>query len=188
MKQPNPSKLTTDPKRVNPLKAIVCDVDGTLTEGSLLLGSNGEELKQFNVHDGLGIAMAIRAGLKVFFLTSRPSAATRTRGQELGVTDTWVARGSKVAALDEMLAKHALSKQDVCYIGDDLTDMVPIRTVLLGVAVSDAHPELREVADLICTRPGGHGAVREVIELILQVRGDWERIVQQMDPEFTGTM
>ncbi len=188
MKRPNPSKLTTDPKRVNPLKAIVCDVDGTLTDGSLLLGRMGEEFKQFNVHDGLGITMAIRAGLKFFFLTSRPSAATHTRGQELGITGIQVADGSKAAALEDLLVSHNLTKKEICYIGDDLTDLVPVRTALLGVAVSDAHAEVREAADLICTRPGGHGAVREVIELILQVRGDWERIVQQMDPEFEGTM
>ena len=181
-------RLTTDPSRVNPLQAIVCDVDGTLTDGSLFLGDKGEEFKSFDVKDGLGIAMALRAGLRVFFLSSRPSTATQQRAKELGVTETVYGRPSKVAAYEDILFRHTLTDDQVCYIGDDLTDLMLIKRVLLGVAVADAPEEVREGADLVCERPGGRGAVREVVELILKVRGDWERIVKEMDPDFVGKL
>ncbi len=180
----DPRRLTTDPSRVSPLRAIVCDVDGTLTDGTILLGPTGDELKAYDVRDGLGITMALRAGLEVYLMTGRPSASAHTRGRELGVTETVVASETKSAAFQELLARRSLTDREVCYIGDDLTDLVPVRRAQLGVAVADAHEELREVADLVCTRPGGRGAVREVIELILQVRGDWERLVRKMDPDY----
>jgi 3-deoxy-D-manno-octulosonate 8-phosphate phosphatase (KDO 8-P phosphatase) len=181
-------RLTTDPSRVNPLQAIICDVDGTLTDGCLFIGDDAEEFKCFDVRDGLGIVMALRAGLRVFFLTSRPSNATQRRARELGVTETVYGRPSKLAAYEDILFRHTLTDGQVCFIGDDLTDLVLIKRVLLGVAVGDAHEELCKAADLVCERPGGRGAVREVVELILKVRGDWERIVKEMDPSFAGQL
>jgi 3-deoxy-D-manno-octulosonate 8-phosphate phosphatase (KDO 8-P phosphatase) len=182
------ARMTTDPARVNRLLAIVCDVDGTLTDGGLVLGPRGDELKRFDVRDGLGTLMALRAGLKFFFLSSRLCAATRRRARELGVTEAVPGHPTKVAAFDDLLARHSLKDHHVCYVGDDLTDLVLVKRVSLGVAVADAHELLRRDADLVAESRGGHGAVREIVELILQVRGDWERIVRGMDPDFDGKM
>ena len=136
----------------------------------------------------MGVAMALRAGLRVFFLSSRLGPATRRRARELGVTEAIPAHPDKVTAFDELLARHKLKDKHVCYVGDDLTDMMLVRRVGLGVAVGSAHELLRDAADLVTERDGGHGAVRELVELILQVRGDWERIVRDMDPDFTGEL
>ena len=184
----DPSRMSTDPARVNRLTAIVCDVDGTLTDGKIVLGPAGEEFKHFDVRDGLGIVMALRAGLKVFLLSSRLCQATRRRARELGVTEAIPGHPTKLAAFDDLLARHGLKDRHVCYIGDDLTDLILIRRVSLGVAVADAHELVRKSADLVSETAGGHGAVREVVELILQVRGDWERIVREMDPDFSGNL
>ncbi len=179
---------TTDPSQVEPLQALIIDVDGTLTDGSIWLGPRGEEFKRFDVRDGLGVVMALNAGLKVFLLTSRPAEATRRRGREMGVTEVVFAHPSKTQAFDELLDRHRLEEEQVCYIGDDLTDLVPVKSALLGVAVGDAHEDLKEVADLVCQNPGGHGAVRETIELILRIRGVWEDLVQRMDPEYVDDL
>jgi len=184
----DPARMTTDPSRVNRLLAIVCDVDGTLTDGQIAFGPRGEEFKRFDVRDGLGVIMALRAGLKVFFLSSRLCPATRRRARELGVTEAVPGHPTKLAAFDDLIARHGLKDHHVCFIGDDLTDLVLVRRVSLGVAVADAHELVQEGADLVCESPGGHGAVREMVELILKVRGDWERIVREMDPDFTGTI
>jgi 3-deoxy-D-manno-octulosonate 8-phosphate phosphatase (KDO 8-P phosphatase) len=180
--------ITTDPSQIEPLQAIVIDVDGTLTDGSIWLGPRGEEFKRFDVRDGLGVIMALNAGLKVFLFSSRQSEATRRRGQELGVTEVVFAYPSKIQAFDDLLSRHHLGEDQVCYIGDDLTDLVPIKSTLLGVAVGDAHEDLKEAADLVCESRGGMGAVRETIELILRIRGVWEELVQRMDPDYVDDL
>jgi len=180
--------ITTDPSRVAPLQAIVIDVDGVLTDGSIWLGPKGEEFKRFDVRDGLGVVMALKAGLKVFLVTSRPSESTRRRGRELGVTEVIYGHPTKVQAMDELLTRYRLGEDQICYIGDDLTDLMLVRSALLGVAVADAHEDLKEVADLVCQNGGGKGAVRETIELILRIRGDWEEMVQRMDPDYVDDL
>ena len=159
-----------------------------LTDGSIFIGgerppSQGSgaagEFKRFNIRDGLGIVVARRAGLKVGWVSARPSLATKLRADELKI-DFLVQQGddiSKTAAVEKLLAQEKLNWSEVCFVGDDIIDLGPLTRAGLAVAVGDARPEPKAAAHLVTQAFGGQGAVREVIELILQAQGKWQSFV-----------
>ena len=172
MAQPISSSLKAKLKRV---KLFLCDVDGVLTDGSIFVGGE-REFKRFNIRDGLGIVLARRAGLKVGWVSARPSLATKLRAEELKI-DFLVQQGdnlSKTAAIENLLAQEKLSWRDVCFVGDDIIDLGPLTRAGLAVAVGDAMPEARAAAHLVTKAVGGRGAVREAIELILRTQEKWQ--------------
>jgi 3-deoxy-D-manno-octulosonate 8-phosphate phosphatase (KDO 8-P phosphatase) len=172
-------------QRAARIKLFLCDVDGVLTDGSVFIGgerppsqSSGAagEFKRFNIRDGLGMVLARRAGLKVGWVSARPSAATKMRAQELKI-DFLVQQGdriSKTGAVEKLLAREKLDWSEVCFVGDDVVDLGPLARAGLGVAVGDARPEVKAAADFVTGAAGGRGAVRETIEMILQAQGKWE--------------
>jgi 3-deoxy-D-manno-octulosonate 8-phosphate phosphatase (KDO 8-P phosphatase) len=169
--------LATRLKRV---KLFLCDVDGVLTDGSIFIGGE-REFKRFNIRDGLGLVLARRAGLKVGWVSARPSLATKLRADELKI-DFLVQQGdnlSKTAAIEQLLAQEKLNWSDVCFVGDDIIDLGPLTRAGLAVAVGDALPEPKAAAHLVTKAPGGRGAVREVIELILKAQGKWGSFVEK---------
>jgi 3-deoxy-D-manno-octulosonate 8-phosphate phosphatase (KDO 8-P phosphatase) len=152
---------------------VVLDVDGVLTDGRLYLGPDGTEWKAFHVHDGLAMARAVRAGLPVVVLSARRSTAVRRRCAEVGVTEVHQGLADKLAAYERVLARHRRRDAEVAVMGDDLADLPVLRRAGLAVAPADAVPEVRRAAHWVSRRPGGHGAVREVLEAILRARGAW---------------
>jgi 3-deoxy-D-manno-octulosonate 8-phosphate phosphatase (KDO 8-P phosphatase) len=150
------------------------DVDGVLTAGGITYGGAELELKTFHVRDGSGLRAWHQAGKRSALVTGRRSPAVERRAAELGIT--WVAQGAaeKLPALRALLAGSGVETEAVCYVGDDLPDLPPMRACGLAVAVADACPEARAAAHYITRAPGGRGAVREVIELILRCQGRWE--------------
>jgi 3-deoxy-D-manno-octulosonate 8-phosphate phosphatase (KDO 8-P phosphatase) len=175
-----PSKLSPQLRsRLKRVKLFLCDVDGVLTDGSIFIGGE-REFKRFNIRDGLGLVLARRAGLKVGWVSARPSLATRLRAEELKV-DFLVQQGdniSKTAAIENLLAQEKLNWSDVCFVGDDVIDLGPLTRAGLAVAVGDAVPEAKAAAHFTTTAAGGRGAVREAVELILRAQGKWARFVQ----------
>ena len=164
--------------RLRRIKLFLCDVDGVLTDGSIFIGGE-REFKRFNIRDGLGLVLAQRAGLKVGWVSARPSAATKMRAKELKV-DFLVQQGdkiSKVGAVEKLLAREKLDWSGVCFVGDDVVDMGPLALAGFGVAVADARPEAKAAADFVTRAVGGRGAVREIVEMILQAQGKWEPII-----------
>ncbi|MGA2685328.1 MAG: HAD hydrolase family protein [Verrucomicrobiota bacterium] len=164
--------------RLKGIKLFLCDVDGVLTDGSIFIGGE-HEFKRFNIRDGLGLVLARRAGLKVGWVSARPSAATRLRAQELKI-DFLIQQGddiSKTGAIEKLLAREKLDWQEVCFVGDDVVDLGPLARAGIGVAVGDARPQVRAVADFTTQAIGGRGAVRETIEMILQAQGKWEPVI-----------
>lgn len=161
------------------IRALICDVDGVLTDGSILLAEDGTEIKRFNSQDGAGIALFVRSGYQMAFLTGRVSGAAATRARELGVQHIRQGAGDKIPPYEDLRAAMGLSDAEICYIGDDLPDVPVMRRVGLAVAVADARPEVRAAAALVTQAPGGRGAVREVIELILKAQGKWADIVSR---------
>jgi 3-deoxy-D-manno-octulosonate 8-phosphate phosphatase (KDO 8-P phosphatase) len=149
------------------IQLLILDVDGTLTRGEIILGVEGMELKHFDTRDGLGIAMARRAGLKVAIITGRVSEAVMTRAGELGVKDLFQGNRNKLEAYESLLKKYHLTDQQVAFVGDDLLDLPVMKRVGLKVAVANASGELKAVADYVTLASGGRGAVREVIDLLL---------------------
>jgi len=165
-------------KRLANVKLFLCDVDGVLTDGSIFIGGE-KEFKRFNIRDGLGLVLARRAGLKVGWVSARPSEATKLRADELKI-HFLIQQGdrlSKSGAIEQLLARENLSWDDVCFVGDDVVDLGPLAKAAVGVAVADARPEAKTAADLVTEHAGGRGAVREVIELILHAQKRWEPLI-----------
>jgi 3-deoxy-D-manno-octulosonate 8-phosphate phosphatase (KDO 8-P phosphatase) len=153
-------------------------VDGVLTDGSIFIGG-AREFKRFNIRDGLGLVLARRAGLKVGWVSARPSLATKLRADELKI-DFLVQQGdatSKTAAIEQLLAQEKLRWRDVCFVGDDIIDLGPLTRAGLAVAVGDGVAEAKAAAHYVTKNRGGRGAVREAVELILSAQGKWQSFV-----------
>ncbi len=171
------------PEVARRIRVVGLDVDGTLTDGGIYLGSGGEtphEFKRYDIQDGLGIHLLQRAGLRVVIATGRVSESVRLRARELAIDD--VAQdpnGYKLRAFLKMLATHHVQPADSAFIGDDLPDLPVLRVVGLPVAVGNAVPEVRAVCSLRLSRTGGAGAVREFAELLLKARGEWRSVIDE---------
>ena len=167
------------PDRCSPIELILSDVDGVLTDGGIWYDNQGVELKAFHIRDGLGIKLWQRAGFRFGLLTARTSHIVKVRAQELGIQLVRQGFENKLPAAQDILRELRLDAEQACYIGDDLTDLSVIRHVGLGVAVADAVAEVRSAAAYITKSPGGRGAVRELIELVLKSKGRWEDVIQR---------
>jgi 3-deoxy-D-manno-octulosonate 8-phosphate phosphatase (KDO 8-P phosphatase) len=149
---------------------LVLDVDGVLTDGRLHISADGEHVKVFHVRDGSGLVALRRAGIAVAIISGRESGAVTRRAQELGIAHVFQAVADKGAALDALLAQLGLAADAVGCVGDDTPDVPMLERAGLAVAVADAHRTARDAAHWVTTLPGGHGAVREVCDLLLNAR------------------
>src|SRR2546421_1974270 len=161
------------------VELILSDVDGVLTDGAIWYDNQGVELKAFHIRDGLGIKLWQRAGFRFGILTARTSHIVKLRASELGIDIVRQGFEDKLPAALEIIRDCKLRPEQVCYIGDDLTDLPVIRAVGLGAAVADAPPEVRASAVLTTQLPGGRGAVRELVEKILKAKNRWDDHVQR---------
>lgn len=166
-----------DPDLAGSIRLLCLDVDGVLTDGRIMLDSSGQEIKAFHVRDGLGIKLWQQAGHAVAIITSRSSPAVTHRAAELGIEHVFQGCRDKHQALEELLGRLGISHGETAAMGDDLPDLPVLSSVGLPIAVSDAAPEVREAAKWITSTPGGHGAVRECIEKLLQHQGHWENLL-----------
>ncbi len=169
-------------ERAARIELLLLDVDGVLTDGGIVYGDHGTELKRFHVRDGSGLKLWHAAGKRSAIVSGRESAAVRRRAAELGVG--WVVQGraEKLPAFEEVLAATGLRPEQVCAVGDDYPDLPVLRRAGLAVAVADACPEVRAMADHVTAVPGGHGAVRDAVEWLLKLRGEWHELLGR----FTG--
>lgn len=160
------------------------DVDGVLTDGSIIFDEQGVETRSFNAQDGAGIKYLHRVGLKTAIITGRRSKAVEMRAGELGVTEVVQDAKDKLEAYRALLQKHRLSDEEVAYIGDDLTDLPVLGRVGFAACVPEAPQEVKSSCDYVTSRPGGKGAVRELVELILKAQGRWPEILKryEVDP------
>ncbi|MGB9907660.1 MAG: KdsC family phosphatase [Candidatus Saccharicenans sp.] len=159
--------------RARKVALILMDVDGTLTDGTLYVLPDGQEIKGYHVQDGLGIFLAQLAGLKLGIITGKTSQALEIRAARLGLDELHQGIIDKKKVLLEIAERHQLRLEQVAFIGDDLGDLEVMRAVGFPAAVADAHPAIKKMARYLCRRPGGRGAVREVIEFILKAQGRW---------------
>ena len=166
-------------ERARRLSWLLFDVDGVFTDGKLAYDADGEALKLFHVQDGLGLKLAQRAGLRVGVLSGRRSPALQRRLEELGLDESILARSDKAHAFADFLERRHLDRHQVAFVGDDLLDLPVLRRCGLSFAPADAVPEVRQRVHRVLSRPGGRGAVREMVELVLHARGDWERLVEE---------
>jgi 3-deoxy-D-manno-octulosonate 8-phosphate phosphatase (KDO 8-P phosphatase) len=160
--------------RAREIRALVLDVDGVLTGGELLYTSSGEEIKQFNILDGLGIKLLQRNNVEVAIISGRQSPMLKRRATELGISQLVQGREDKHEALQELCASTGLSLDHIAYAGDDLPDLRAIRAVRLGLTVPNGHPLLRQYAQGCTDRSGGNGAVRELADFILNAQNRYD--------------
>ena len=158
-------------KSVAEIELVVFDVDGVFTDGRIWIDTSGKESKSFNVRDGHGIKLLLHYGVQVAVLSGRKSRAVEIRMQELGVPDVLQGHIDKRAAFKELIGNKSINQDRVAYGGDDIVDVQAMQLAALSFAVADAHPWVKERADIITEHAGGHGAVREICELILDARG-----------------
>jgi 3-deoxy-D-manno-octulosonate 8-phosphate phosphatase (KDO 8-P phosphatase) len=170
--------MPTLEQRCQPIRLILSDVDGVLTDGGIILDNRGIETKRFHVRDGMAIRLWHKAGYQFGLITLRSSQIIKLRVAELGIELVRQGIEDKLLALRQLAEELQLNLTQVCYLGDDLPDLAPVRAVGLGVAVADACEELRLAAQYVTRLSGGNGAVRETIEVILKAQRRWEELIR----------
>ncbi len=156
------------------VRLLLLDVDGVLTDGRIIYDARGQEIKEFHVRDGHGIKMIQRAGVEVGIITGRRSRAVELRARELGISLVRQGVSDKVAAWRAILGERGLAPEQTAYVGDDIVDLPLMRQVGFAAAVADAHAAVAAAASYVAEKPGGGGAVREIIEFLLHACGAWE--------------
>ena len=161
-------------EKARPIKLLVLDVDGVMTDGRIVYNDGGEETKAFDVKDGHGIKMLMRSGVSVALLTGRESRVVPHRARDLEIDMVYQGAHDKLSVFERILREKGLKGEEVSYVGDDLVDLPVMKRAGLSISVADASEELKGCVDYVTERSGGRGAVREVCELILKAQGKWE--------------
>lgn len=166
-------------KKASNIKLLICDVDGVLSNGQVIIGNDGEELKTFNIKDGFGIKCLQKSGIAVAIITGRNSKIVEKRCQELGIEHYYQGQSNKQEAFGTLCKNLSVQPEQICHIGDDLPDLPLLVQVGLGVTVADGHWLIQQHADWITQHNGGFGAVREVCDLILHSQNKLQAIHQE---------
>ena len=166
-------------QKARKIKFLLLDVDGVLTDGAIVIDERGVESKRFDVRDGQGIALLKRAGIGVGFVSGRSSGAVRRRAAELGVKSVYQGIENKAEIYQRIKKRAGLRDEHIAYAGDDIGDMSILRAVGLAVTVPDGWPGVRSVVDYVTAAEGGHGAVREIAELILTAQNRWKDLIDK---------
>jgi 3-deoxy-D-manno-octulosonate 8-phosphate phosphatase (KDO 8-P phosphatase) len=159
---------------------LLLDVDGVLTGGEIIYTDSGEQIKSFNVKDGVGIRMLKKAGIRVGIVTGRSGGALRHRCDNLGIDLVFDGVRDKTKVLEQIVTTHRVAPEAIAFVGDDLPDLGIMRQVGLAVAVADAHEIIRKTAHITTTVGGGRGAVREISEMILKTQGKWDDLIKRL--------
>lgn len=159
------------------IRLVITDVDGVLTSGLIAMDAEGRRMGFFSARDGMGATLALQAGLQVAILSGARSEALRARANDLGVRFVREGETDKAAGVRALCAAAGCEPREAAYLGDDLNDIPAFRVAGIAVAVADAVPELRAMADWVTSAPGGAGAFREVVDTVLRAQGTWERAV-----------
>jgi 3-deoxy-D-manno-octulosonate 8-phosphate phosphatase (KDO 8-P phosphatase) len=168
-------------EKAKKIKLLLLDVDGVLTDGRIIYDSRGRDLKFFDVHDGLGVYVLRKAGIKTILITAKDSKTIRFRAQDMQVEAIFKNISPKSAILDKILKTYKVDTSEICFVGDDLVDLCLMKRVGLPIAVSNASSDIKEAASYVTSKDGGRGAVREIAELILKSQGKWDEVLKTYD-------
>nr|WP_027160150.1 3-deoxy-manno-octulosonate-8-phosphatase KdsC [Methylobacter luteus] len=164
-------------EKAKKLKLLILDVDGVLTDGKLFFDNDGNEYKAFHSRDGHGIKLLRQTGVEVAVISGRKSSSVALRMKNLGIEYVYQGHENKIAAFNEIIGKLRITPDQAAHVGDDLLDLPIMTRVGLAIAVDDANFAVKQRADWCTTLPGGHGAVREVCDLIMQAQGHFDDVV-----------
>lgn len=168
-------------EKLKKIKMLMLDVDGVMTDGRITMDSDGREMKNFNVRDGHGLVMIQRHGIQVAILTGRTSAVVEHRARDLKITEVYQGALNKKAVFQQILEKNHLRPEDVAYLGDDIVDIPVLKMVGFSAAVGDALDLVKKTVDYVAACPGGHGAVREVCEMLLVAQDFWPEVAARYE-------
>jgi 3-deoxy-D-manno-octulosonate 8-phosphate phosphatase (KDO 8-P phosphatase) len=168
------------------IKMLILDVDGVMTDGSIIMDSDGREMKNFNVRDGHGLVMLQRHGIQVAILTGRTSAVVDHRARDLKITEVYQGALNKKEVFAQILEKNHLTPEVIAYLGDDIVDIPVLKMVGFAAAVADALDLVKKTVDYVTVNGGGQGAVREICEMLLMSQGYWTEVAARYD--FTDLM
>lgn len=163
------------------IKMLILDVDGVMTDGGILMDSDGREMKKFNVRDGHGLVMIQRHGIQVAILTGRTSAVVEHRARDLRISEVYQGALNKKEVFATILEKNRLAPEEIAYMGDDIVDIPVLKMVGFSAAVADALDVVKRSVDFVTVQPGGKGAVREVCEMLLMAQGHWAQVSARYD-------
>jgi len=162
-------------KKAKKIKLLVLDVDGVLTDGFLMYGNDGNEIKHFDVKDGFGIYLLKKSGLSCAILTAKGAPLVTRRAQDLKIDKVYQDFHYKIEAFDSVKKDFGVKEEEICFMGDELLDLPILKRVGLAISVPNAVDEVKKIAHLVTKSCGGRGAVREVCELIMKSQGTWEK-------------
>ncbi len=168
-------------QKLRDIRLLVCDVDGVLSDGKVFYSANGDEIKNFNIKDGLGIKLLQKLGIEVAIITGRDSPMVARRAQELGVSKLYQGKRNKIASFEELLSELALCDAQVAYAGDDLPDLPLLKRCGIAIAPADAAPQIRQIADIVTQQKGGEGCVREFVDLLIDSRDAWSTVLADFE-------
>ena len=166
-------------EKARKIKLLVMDVDGVLTDGRVIYANSGDELKFFDVTDGMGLVLWSRAGLKSAILTAKKSRVVSKRSKEVHIDRVYQNALRKAEAFEKILIDFKVFPEEVCFIGDDVIDIPVLKRVGLAVCVPNSVQEAKDEAHHVTKREGGRGAVREVIDMILKIQGKWNEVTKR---------
>jgi 3-deoxy-D-manno-octulosonate 8-phosphate phosphatase (KDO 8-P phosphatase) len=161
------------------IKLVLLDVDGTLTDGKIYLNNNGMETKAFNIKDGMAIAQAIKYGMEIVIITGRTSKIVEIRSTELGIKEVYQGIKNKEEKVNEILKKKNIKLNEIAYVGDDINDLKIMKMVSFSACPNDAAKQVKTISNFISEYKGGEGAVREILELILEKKGVWKQVIEK---------
>ena len=170
-------KMQAIVEKAKKLKLLILDVDGVLTDGKLFFDNEGNEYKSFHARDGHGIKLLRQTGVEVAVISGRKSNSVSLRMKSLGIEHVYQGHEDKRGAFKELIEKSGITPEQAAYMGDDLLDLPVMTRVGLAIAVADANFAVRQRADWCTALPGGHGAVREVCDFIMQAQGRFDEVV-----------
>lgn len=165
--------------RAKKVKMLILDIDGVMTDGRIIYDSRGNELKCFNVLDGMGLALLGFAQIKVALITAKGSKAVTRRARDIGAVEVKQNTIDKLAAFRQILKKYNLKEEDICFVGDDIVDLPIIKRAGFAVSVANGCSEVKKAAHYLTKKEGGKGAVREVIEIILRAQNKWRKAISR---------
>jgi 3-deoxy-D-manno-octulosonate 8-phosphate phosphatase (KDO 8-P phosphatase) len=168
-------------EKLKNVKMLILDVDGVMTDGRIIMDDEGRQLKNFNVRDGHGLKIIQRYGIKIAILTGRKSEVVNHRASDLEINDVYQGALNKKEVFKEILLKHNLETSATAFMGDDIIDIPVLKQVGFSAAVADAVDVVKKNVDYVTKNKGGHGAVREVCEMILQAQGKWPEIAEKYE-------
>ncbi|MFQ5952965.1 MAG: KdsC family phosphatase [Candidatus Omnitrophota bacterium] len=166
-------------ERAKKIKLLILDVDGVLTDGRIIYGDHGDELKNFDVNDGLGVIFVKRAGIKCVILTAKASEVVTKRAKVLKIDKVYHNFHYKIEALKKILKKFNVENEEICFIGDDIIDIPVLKRVGLAVCPPNAMDEVKPFVHFVTEKVGGRGAVREVCDFLLKAQGKWDAITSR---------